>query len=157
MIKPLRNLLLAGVCVSFIVSGCNHNANKENTITTNSSSDTVAPNRPSPKPAMDTNAKDGLNQIYYSNGVLRAKGNYKAHKKEGEWQSFYQSGKLWSDEYYTGGLQDGQVVVYYENGQKMYDGQFKMGNQYGIWHYWNQKGDLTRTANYNKKSPNSAF
>lgn len=155
MIKPLKNIIITCVCIGFFAAGCSHSADKKNAA--NSASDTIAPDRPSPKPVIDSNAKEGLNQIYYSNGVLRAKGNCHNGMKYGEWQSFYQSGKLWSDEFFDGGLQDGKVQVFYENGQKMYEGQFKKGNPYGIWNYWNQQGVLTKTANYNKKSPNTSF
>jgi hypothetical protein len=154
MINPLKRVVIvAGV---FLIAACHNDKPKTATTTTNAA-DSVAPDRPSPKPAIDSNAKDGMNTVYYKSGVIRAKGNCYRQKKDGEWQSFYESGKLWSDEFFNGGLQDGKVTVYYESGQKMYEGQFKMGNPYGIWNYWNQKGELTRTTNYNKKQPNSSF
>ncbi|HTB07816.1 MAG TPA: hypothetical protein VK806_12760 [Bacteroidia bacterium] len=154
MIK-LFNIIAIAASVMILAAGCSHSGADKKTAT--NVSDTVGPNRPVPKALVDTNAKEGLNEIYYSNGVLRAKGNCTKGKKVGEWQSFYQSGKLWSDEYFTNGLQDGQVTVYYESGQKKYDGQFKMGNPTGTWHYWKADGTLERTSDYNKKSPNTAF
>ena len=154
MIKPFRVLAIAGSVALFTI-GCSHSGTDKKATT--NGADTSIANRAIPKALVDTNAKEGLNQIYYANGVLRAKGNCTKGKKVGEWQSFYQTGKLWSDEYFTNGLQDGQVTVYYESGQKKYDGQFKMGNPIGTWHYWKADGTLERSADYNKKSPNTAF
>jgi antitoxin component YwqK of YwqJK toxin-antitoxin module len=154
MIKPFKFIGIAVFVLSFAI-GCSHSSETKNNAV--KASDTSVSNRPIPKALVDSNAKEGLNQIFYANGVLRAKGNCTNGKKVGEWQSFYQSGKLWSDEYFTNGLQDGQVTVYYESGQKKYDGQFKMGNPTGTWHYRKADGALERTADYNKKSPNTAF
>lgn len=109
------------------------------------------------KAMVDRNAKEGLNIIKYKSGVIKAKGYYSKGLKEGEWQSFYESGKLWSDEFFTNGLPDGRITVYYESGQKFYEGEFKAGQPVNVWSYWDKGGKLLRTADYNKKSPNTAL
>jgi hypothetical protein len=154
MIKPF-NIIAIAVSVLLFTVACSHSSDKKGNNA--KGVDSVASNRPIPKALVDSNAMEGVNKVFYADGVLRAKGNCTKGKKVGEWQSFYPSGKLWSDEYYTDGLQDGQVTVYYENGQKKYAGQCKMGNPIGTWNYWKADGTLERTADYNKKSPNTAF
>jgi antitoxin component YwqK of YwqJK toxin-antitoxin module len=109
------------------------------------------------KAGIDPKAKEGLNEIHYKSGMLKAKGYYKGGKKEGEWQSFYENGKLWSDEFFTAGVRDGKVTVWYDNGQKMYEGSYKEGKPDGVWSRWNDNGQLQRTSDYNKKSSNTAL
>jgi antitoxin component YwqK of YwqJK toxin-antitoxin module len=106
---------------------------------------------------VDKKAPDGLNVIKYKNGVIKAKGYYSSGKRNGEWQSFYDDGKLWSDQYFTDGLPDGKINVWYNNGEKMYEGQYQNGKPAGVWSYWDDKGKLLRTADYSKKSPNTAL
>jgi hypothetical protein len=96
---------------------------------------------------------DGINVVKWPDGKIKMQGNYKDGKRTGEWQSFYESGKLNSDEFYTNGQNDGKVDVYYENGQKMYEGENHDGKLSGIWHYWNDKGQLVKTVDYTKTPP----
>jgi hypothetical protein len=159
---PLPNKLILLGCMVILLASCHNNP-------TPNTSDTIKPATPAPdyatggpdtsitKSAIDPNAKEGLNEIRYKSGVLRAKGYYQGGRKEGEWQSFYENGKLWSDEFFTKGIRDGKVSVWFNNGQKMYEGDYKEGKPDGTWTYWNDKGQLQRTTDYNKKPVNTAM
>lgn len=158
LIKPW--IFLLSISAIALVS-CRKNAAQERTGTNSSNSvpvyGTNESNSSLIKLAPDSNAKEGLNVIRYKNGVIKAQGNYKSGYKTGEWQSFYESGKLWSDEYFTSGLPDGKVSVYYDNGQMMYQGQYKNGRPVGGWTYWGKNGQVVRKEDYNKKPANTAF
>ena len=104
-----------------------------------------------PAAAANPQMKDGMNIVRWPNGTVKMQGNYKDGKRTGEWQSFYQNGKLNSDEYFVDGQTDGKVTVYYENGQKMYEGENHNGKLAGIWNYWDEKGKLTKTTDYSKQ------
>ena len=43
---------------------------------------------------------EGLMEVYYENGQLRRKGNYKNNKREGLWEYFKQDGSLEKTETY---------------------------------------------------------
>ena len=96
---------------------------------------------------------DGMNVVKWPSGKVKMQGNYKDGKRTGEWQSFFESGQLNSDEFYTDGKNDGKVDVYYENGQKRYEGENHDGKLSGIWHFWNENGKLVKTVDYTKTPP----
>lgn len=109
-------------------------------------------------PVINPNAKEGMNTYKYPNGIVKAREYYSMGKKNGECQAFYPDGLLWSDEYFTNGYPDGTITVYYDSfGKIMYQGQYRMGKPTGIWKYLNMNGSPKRTANYDKKAPNSAL
>jgi antitoxin component YwqK of YwqJK toxin-antitoxin module len=109
------------------------------------------------KPIVDPNAVEGINVIKYKNGIIKAKGYCTQGKKHGEWQSFFEDGKMQSDEYFTNGYPDGAVSVWYDNGKQYYTGQYRNGKPVGIWKYWDQNGILLRSPNYDKKGTNTAM
>jgi hypothetical protein len=106
-------------------------------------------------PAVPANPKivDGMNITRWPNGKVKMQGNYKDGKRQGEWQSFFESGKINSDEFFVDGQTNGKVTVYYENGKKRYEGENNNGKLSGVWNYWDEKGKLTRSVDYSKQSP----
>ncbi|HXB11859.1 MAG TPA: hypothetical protein VNZ45_07740 [Bacteroidia bacterium] len=109
------------------------------------------------KPSVDPNAIDGINVIKYNSGVIKAKGYCSQGKKTGEWQCFYEDGKMWSDEFFTNGYPDGTISVWYDNGKQWYAGQYRNGKPVGIWKFWDKNGTLLRSPNYDKKGTNTAM
>ena len=107
--------------------------------------------------AADTTIKDGPLVTRYENGVIKEKSYYLAGRRQGECQSFYPSGKMWSDDYFTNGLRDGATTTYYDNGQKRYEGTFIKGKPSGKWNYYDNSGKLTRLVNYGKKAGSPAI
>jgi antitoxin component YwqK of YwqJK toxin-antitoxin module len=104
-----------------------------------------------PKQAPDTAIKDGQVIKRYENGVMKEKSFYISGKRQGECQSFFPNGKLWSDDYFADGLLDGPTASYYDNGQKRYEGAYTKGKPSGIWNFYDNKGKVTSTVNYTKK------
>ena len=154
MNRITKTALLIASCV-FVFTACKHNTpDAQNTPTGIQAPTGKVMNKDSfvhPAEPANLQMKDGMNVTRWPNGNVRMQGNYKDGKRTGEWQAFFENGKLNSDEFFTEGQTDGKVTVYYENGQKMYEGENKMGKLAGVWHYWDDKGKPTRTVDYSKR------
>ncbi|MEO6883747.1 MAG: hypothetical protein ABI199_06960 [Bacteroidia bacterium] len=120
-----------------------HSATQSKTATIDSTE--VAPPRPI---KIDTTLKNGIVTDRYDNGVILKKGDYLNGKKEGQWDSWYKSGKPWSENFYTDDLADGKTTVWYENGKTEYTGFFTKGKQSGHWIYYDETGKITQEKNY---------
>ena len=68
--------------------------------------------------------RDGEYQEWYENGKMKELGNYKSGKQDGLWKSWYKNGKL----------------------QEM--GTYKAGYKDGVWKTWNENGKLESTWQY---------
>lgn len=58
----------------------------------------------------------GTKEIYFENGKLQAKGNYKNGQRNGEWICYKQNGKLKWRAYYLNGKENGVTECFDENG-----------------------------------------
>ncbi|MEI6683311.1 MAG: toxin-antitoxin system YwqK family antitoxin [Bacteroidota bacterium] len=106
----------------------------------------------------DDGNRDGHWKDYYSDGSLKAEGNYdngkqvgewkyyhpngkieqtgkfsKQGKLEGTWKWYFDNGKLLREENYRNGLKDGNSTEYDENGLVIEAGEFVNGNEDGPW------------------------
>ena len=72
-------------------------------------------------------------------------GSFKNGKREGIWETYYESGQLWYTSNYKDGGLNGLQVEYYQNGQLKMKGNLKFGRQDGLWEYFNEDGSLLRT------------
>jgi len=148
------NLPILVVFLGLLVA-CNNNKNSANTQSqqippsTTTGVDTIRA-----KPSGVALVKEGMNIVRYDNGTVKMEGNSKDGRRTGEWKSYFPSGQLQSDAFFTNGRPDGKVTVYYSNGKKMYEGENQDGNLNGIWTYWDDKGNVTRTVDYSKQPVN---
>jgi antitoxin component YwqK of YwqJK toxin-antitoxin module len=67
---------------------------------------------------------DGLSELFYEDGLLKEKGDYKDGELEGPQERFY------------------------ENGQLEYRGKYKTGQRDGTWMYFDEEGNLTKTEEW---------
>lgn len=154
MKATLKSMVVIVSCSLLFVACKNNNQLAQNGTNTQSTS----------TPQIDTSHKsvpvsterptfvaDGDNTLRYDNGNIKIQGTTKDGKRVGEWKSYFESGKLQSDEFFADDKADGKVIVYFENGQKMYEGQNSMGNMTGIWKFWDDKGKLTSIKDYSKQ------
>ena len=74
--------------------------------------------------------RDGEYQEWYENGKMKELGNYKSGKQDGLWKSWYKNGKLQEMGTYKDGYKDGEKV--------------------GVWKEWNKKGELVNEQNWDK-------
>ncbi len=86
---------------------------------------------------------------YYDNGIVQKDGAYKNGKLHGEWDYWYNSGKLWSNATFNEGVKNGKSSVYYENGRVRYSGICVNGKEDGKWSFWDENGKLVKDVFYN--------
>ena len=104
--------------------------------------------------------KDGHWKEFFTDGSLKAEGNYddgkqvgewkffhlngkteqagkynKQGKPDGKWKWFYEDGKLLREENYRNGLRDGLLSEYDEDGKLVQEGEFVNGEEDGPWFY----------------------
>jgi len=109
---------------------------------------------------LDDGNKDGPWKEYFSDGSLKAEGNYddgktvgewkyyhlngkfeqtgkfnKQGKPDGKWKWYYEDGKLLREENYHNSLKDGLLTEYDEDGNVIQEGEFLNGEEDGPWFY----------------------
>jgi len=109
---------------------------------------------------LDDGNKDGHWKEFFTDGSLKAEGNYedgkptgewkyfhlngkteqagrfnKQGKPDGKWKWFYDDGKLLREENYRNGLRDGLLSEYDEDGTLIQEGDFVNGEEDGPWFY----------------------
>lgn len=109
---------------------------------------------------LDDGSKDGHWKEFYTDGSLKAEGNYEDGKQvgdwkffhlngkleqngrynkqgrpEGTWKWFYEDGRLLREETYRNGLRDGLLSEYDEDGKLIQEGEFVNGEEDGQWFY----------------------
>jgi len=109
---------------------------------------------------LDDGNKDGHWKEFFTDGSLKAEGNYddgkqvgewkffhlngkteqagkynKQGKPDGKWKWYYEDGKLLREENYRNGLQDGLLSEYDEDGKLLQEGEFVNGEEDGPWFY----------------------
>lgn len=113
--------------------------------------DTVAVENPMLKPPTDPFQKNGEEKTKYSNGVLRTQGNYRNGKRDGQWYSWYNTGKPWSETYFENGVKNGPTKTWFENGKLRYEGQFTNDIKTGTWKYYDENGNLAKVIDHKGK------
>ena len=115
--------------------------------------------------------KQGHWKEFYTDGTLKAEGDYKDDKKTGEWKYFYpdgileqagkytssgkftgkwkwffQSGQLMLEEEYLNGMKDGTHIEYNESGKIVEEGDFVKDLEDGAW--FSYSGDYLERGTY---------
>lgn len=140
---PLVLLLL------LFIAACNNQPKEQTPPSADSTS--VSKKTSIPGAVKEAMGKEGEEKTKYANGVIQTLGNYKAGKRDGQWYSWYDTGKPWSETYFENGLKNGGTKTWYENGKLRYTGQFKDDVETGLWTYYNQEGKQERVVDYSKK------
>ena len=81
-----------------------------------------------------------------SQGKIQAGGIF-----EGEWITYYKTGKIKSSGPYKNGMKDGDWVYYYPNGEKEQEGRFREDVLTGKWVWYYSKEKVKREEFYNSK------
>ena len=147
-LMPITRIAFAAVILGSIsiLPAC-HSATQQKTVAT----DSVPAEPVHLQPVkIDTSLKNGIFTEKYTNGIILKKGAYVNGKKEGQWDSWYNSGKPWSENFYTDDLPDGKSTVWYENGKIEYTGFYIKGRQTGDWKYYDETGKMVHEKNYGK-------
>jgi antitoxin component YwqK of YwqJK toxin-antitoxin module len=102
-------------------------------------------------PVNDPFMKNGEEKTKYENGVLQTQGNYIKNKRDGDWFSWYSSGRPWSETWFENGVKTGPTKTWFDNGKLRYEGQFKNDVKTGVWKYYEESGKLAKVIDYSKK------
>ena len=73
-----------------------------------------------------TNVYHGAKIIYGDNGMVKSKSFYNYGKKEGNWQTYYNNGKLSEDASYKNNLTVGKKITYDESGLKVLENSYEI-------------------------------
>lgn len=130
-----------------------------------------------------TTDSTGEKEIYFENGKLQAKGNYKNGKREGKWVCYKRNGKLEWRADYKNGLENGLVECFNENGnwRKMnmlngceqgatteynidstgreiwVSGLYKNSKEDSLWVWTNKHGVVTARGYYTEGKPDKYY
>ena len=150
-----------GLCVELVL-----NEDYDETLQTLKDEQRIADGKPTVKETFHPNGKlksrtthhskidgaleRGPYEVYYENGQLSYKGNYRNGKPHGLRESYYENGQL----SYIANLKDGKLYGprerYYENGQLIYKENYKDGKRHGLRESYYENGKLLVSACWKK-------
>ena len=93
--------------------------------------------------------KNGMEYVYFSDGVVSEERKYKAGKMDGPFKLYFEKNLVKSEGTYVNGLLEGKNVFYYpEGGVSAAVGYYKNGKKVGPWIYRDKKGKITEKELY---------
>lgn len=92
--------------------------------------------------------RQGQWEEYYTNGNIKARGQYQDGKKTGEWIYFYPNGKIEQRGKYVNGLPHGKWLWFYDNGQLLREENYVKGKRDGEFYEFTPQGDTMVKAYY---------
>ncbi len=92
--------------------------------------------------------KQGLWTLFYSNGNILGKGQFKNDKKSGQWVYFYPNGKLLQKGQYNNGLPTGKWITFYPNGKMLRVEYYINGLHDGKYFELSPNGDTVLSTAY---------
>jgi hypothetical protein len=75
----------------------------------------------------------GKCELFYSTGVLAARGEFLDGKRLGFWQHFYEKGMLFASGQYANDLKVGEWIFYYPNQKIRLKGSYRQDEKHGDW------------------------
>ena len=96
---------------------------------------------------------EGESLVYYDNGQVAEKRNYKNNKLDGKVSYFHENGKEMKIYIYNMGLLHGPAKFYNAKGVLDIEGQYKNDKKDGIWKYY-KDGELTEEKDFTVYSKN---
>ncbi len=106
---------------------------------------------------MEQYDNEGLQQgdllVYYENGNLAEKSNYKNGKLEGKSILYSEKGIKIKEFIYRDNILDGSSKYYSNKGQLIIEGNYRTGKKHGIWKYY-EKGELKEEKDFTRRSKN---
>lgn len=99
-------------------------------------------------------SKIGAKELY-DNGVVKVDMKYKDGKRNGPTYSYYKDGKPWSLNTFENDDLHGPYQTWHENGQLYYDGQYDHNRKVGVWKFYDDKGSLIKTMDFDANPDSS--
>jgi len=101
----------------------------------------------------DNGNLEGEKVVYYANGQVAERSNYKDGKLEGSSKWYSESGKLLKDFSYENDELHGLSKYYDASGIILAEGEYQRGRKHGIWSYY-EAGKLKETKDHTRRSKN---
>ena len=77
--------------------------------------------------------QDGPSELYSETGQLEFRATFAAGELDGPYEAYYENGQLWEKKTYVADELDGPYESYHENGQLWERGTWNMGEECGEW------------------------
>jgi antitoxin component YwqK of YwqJK toxin-antitoxin module len=91
---------------------------------------------------------DGVEELFYENGNIRAKTTWKGGLKNGPSTEYYENGQVHMKGAYKEDETHGSYERFHENGQLRSKGQLSEGEQVGYWEWYDEEGNLIETKDF---------
>ena len=108
--------------------------------------------------------KDGMEYVYFPDGIVSEERKYKMGKMDGPYKLYYDKTLIKSEGFYVDGKLDGKNVFYFPNKVSAAIGYYKNGAKNGPWIYRDKNGKVTEKELYklggelaNKKETDEFF
>ncbi len=105
----------------------------------------------------DTSLKDGTYKVFYKDGGLKEKAEYKKGKLEGKRRLYYKNDQLFIEETHKDGKFHGPYKKYYKDGTLKEEGQYDQNDLTGVWKYYYKSGQLEERVNYKEGEEHGSF
>ncbi|MDG1518009.1 MAG: hypothetical protein P8Q42_08255 [Flavobacteriales bacterium] len=86
----------------------------------------------------------GKHLVYFNNGKINVKKNYKKGVLDGDYTEYYKWGTVSVEKYYKEGKVHGAFKSYYDNGKIYAEGDYFEGDKVGAWKYHHPNGKLKK-------------
>lgn len=80
--------------------------------------------------------------VYYKNGQISKRGQYKDGEYHGKWIGWFKNGTKSFEVNHDEGLLDGAYITYHENGKMKEKGIYNESQKTGKWEYFDNAGNL---------------
>jgi antitoxin component YwqK of YwqJK toxin-antitoxin module len=101
--------------------------------------------------------KDGVWEVYFSNGMLKSKGAYIEDNKDGLWVEYHENGAEESTVNYNMGKKEGFMKVFQANNILKARVHYKDGMEDGVGEYYDEQGKIELKVNYKKGKEDDAL
>ena len=98
--------------------------------------------------AIADSLSDGYHVYKDKAGRPLMEGQMKDGQRQGVWTSYLPNSRVQSRNVYENGVLHGITTVFHENGVLYYTGMQRRGKPFGEWKFYDNKGNLAKTAVY---------
>ena len=91
---------------------------------------------------------NGITVLYYPNGQVNKKGQYRKGKYHGKWEGWYKDGTKSFEIHHNHGKLQGKYNTYHDNGQIKETGTYTDNFKSGRWQYFDKGGNLVEQKTY---------
>ena len=93
----------------------------------------------------------GRCKTYYQDGKLNSEQEYKNGLDNGEWIFYYYNGNVETKGTFLEGKRNGKWLFYHENGKIKLEAEYKLGDKVGRWVEYDTNGEVFRIKGYGFK------